>query len=103
MNRRDPGLPALPGWPERILGGVVAVTLVALGFIFGLVILALVAVAGVVVAGRIWWLRRRLLRAVQQAEAQQDTAESASGRVVQGEYRVLEGERERGQGRRAED
>ena len=68
------------GWPERILAGVVAVLVIVLGLAFGLVILGLVVAAGLVLAVRIWWLRRRLRRA----------GGHGGATVVEGEYRVLE-------------
>ena len=70
------------GWPERILAGVVAVLLLLLGLAFGAVILGLGVVAGLGLAARIWWLRRRLRR--------QGARPSSSSVVVEGEYRVLE-------------
>jgi hypothetical protein len=69
------------GWPERILGGIFAVLLIALGLAFGMVILGLGVVAGLGLAARIWWLKRRLART---------GAQSEGSVIVDGEYRVLE-------------
>ena len=69
------------GWPERILAGVFTVLLVLLGLAFGALVLGLSLAAGLGLATRIWWLRRRLRR---------------EGRlrpppvVVDGDYQVLE-------------
>jgi len=69
------------GWPERILAGVLTVLLVLLGLAFGVLVLGLSLAAGLGLATRIWWLRRRLRR---------------EGRlrhppvVVDGDYHVLE-------------
>ncbi len=70
------------GWPERILAGVLAVLLVLLGLAFGALILGLGVVAGLALATRIWWLRRRLRR--------QGAGPSSGSAVVEGEYQVLE-------------
>ena len=70
------------GWPERILAGMLGVLFLLLGLAFGAVILSLVAVAGVALAARVWWLRRQMLR--QQPKHQTDV------RVIEGEYRVIE-------------
>jgi hypothetical protein len=68
------------GWPGRILAVLVALILVALGLVFGLVILGLGAVAAVAVGARVWWLRRRLRR----------EGVRSGVTVVDGEYRVVE-------------
>ena len=56
------------------------VLVIFLGLAFGLVLLGVIVAVGLVLAVRIWWLRRRLRR------------EGARGgaTIVEGEYRVLE-------------
>ena len=68
------------GWPERLLAGVAGVLLLLLGLVFGAMLLSLAAIVGLVLAARIWWLRRKLLR---------QTPQTDQG-VIEGEYRVLE-------------
>lgn len=68
------------GWPERILAGVFAVLLVMLGLAFGALVLGLGLAAGLGMAVRLWWLRRRLRR---EGKLPQPAA------VIEGEYRVL--------------
>jgi predicted lipid-binding transport protein (Tim44 family) len=72
------------GWPERILAGLLGAGLLALGLIFGVVILGLGAAAATVIGARVWWLRRRQRRA--------GTAPGAS--VIEGEYRVVTRQRQ---------
>ncbi len=67
------------GWPERILGGVFLALVVVLGLTFGLVLLGLGLLAGLVVAARLWWLRRGLLRGAKPQDIE----------VIEGEYHVL--------------
>ena len=72
------------GWPERILGAVLGVLFLLLGLAFGAVILSLVAIAGLGLAARVWWLRRQMLRRSPKTQTQTDV------RVIEGEYRVLD-------------
>ena len=46
-------------WPQRILAIIVAVFLLLLGLALGTVVLGLALAAGLGLAARIWWLRRR--------------------------------------------
>ena len=69
------------GWPERILAGIFAVLLVMLGLAFGALVLGLGLVAGLGLAARIWWLRRRLRR---EGQLRHPAA------LIEGEFRVLE-------------
>jgi hypothetical protein len=67
------------GWPERILGGIFLALVLLLGFTFGLVLLGLGVAAGLILAARLWWLRRRLLRDAKHQEVD----------IIEGEYRIL--------------
>ncbi len=69
-------------WPQRILAGAVAVGVVMLGLALGALILGLAAAVGLVFAGRIWWLRRRLRAAARNGET--------DGSVIETEYHVIE-------------
>ena len=69
------------GWPERILAGVLGVLFLLFGLFFSAVILGLVAIGGLVLAARVWWLRRQLLR--------QQPKQQAHMQVIEGEYQVL--------------
>jgi hypothetical protein len=70
------------GWPERILAAVLAVLLLLLGLAFGILLLGLAGAAALALAGRIWWLRRRLQRAAARRDGEGD------GTVIEAEYRV---------------
>ena len=81
MRQRRIVIKSIPlGWPERILAGVFAGLLLLLGLAFGAVLLGLSLIAGLALAARIWWLRRRL---------QRSGAEQVRTSVIEGEYRVL--------------
>ncbi|MFZ0254200.1 MAG: hypothetical protein WAN46_00805 [Gammaproteobacteria bacterium] len=67
------------GWPERVVGGLLAVLMLLIALAFGVLILGVVAVGGLMLAVRVWWWRRRL----RQSDSQKPV-------VIQGEYRVLE-------------
>jgi len=73
-------------WPQRILAGAVGVGVVLLGLALGALILGLAAAVGLVIAARIWWLRRRL-----RAAARNGQADSS---VIETEYHVIEHRRE---------
>jgi hypothetical protein len=79
MQKRVVFSPSSFGWPERILGGILLVLVILLGLTFGLILLGLGVAVGLVVAARLWWLRRRLLRNAKQQDID----------IIEGEYRVL--------------
>jgi predicted lipid-binding transport protein (Tim44 family) len=85
MQQQPIGNPLPGGWLQRVLAALAAALLIGLGFMFGLVALGLALLLGLVVALRLWWLRRRLRR----------MAQSRQGNVIEAEYRVVERERER--------
>lgn len=86
--------------PQSLLGKIVALllgaTFLVLAFMFSLVVLAVVAVGGVLIGGWLWWKTRAIrqqMRAMQQV--QQATSPEASpdeGYVIEGE--VIERTRE---------
>ena len=78
-------------WLRTVAWTVVGVALLALGFFFALIALAVVSVLIAVIALRWWWITRSLRRAASSADT-----------VVEGEYRVVErapGEDDAGQKR----
>ena len=79
------------GWSERVMAGFLGVLFLILGFTFGAVILSLGAIAGLVLAARLWWLRRQLQRHQPgaRAQAQAESQTQTRNRVIEGEYRVL--------------
>jgi hypothetical protein len=80
VDRHRPKREISLGWPERLLAGVAAVLLVLLGLAFGVVLLGLAAIAAAALAGRIWWLRRKLRSEKARGE----------GELIEAEYRVVE-------------
>ncbi len=77
-----------PGFIARILITLTTVTLVILGFFFLTVALAVGAVVALVIGVRFWWTLRKLKR--MQGDVQHTPRTSDT--VVNGEYRVIEGE-----------
>lgn len=84
-----------PSLLTRIIGGLVALTTLVIGLTVGfalfLVILGLAAIAIVAFYARLYWLRRRFERRVQQP-GQASPGQAQRHQVIEGEYRV---ERER--------
>lgn len=70
------------GWPERLVGGLLAALILVIALAFGVLILGVVAAGALVLAVRVWWWRRRLRQ-----------SDSHKPVVIQGEYRVIESRR----------
>jgi len=72
----------------RILAALVSALALAgtivMGFFVGAVLVGIAVLGGLALAGRLWWLRRKLRRA-QTADAQR-----ADPNVIEGEFRVVE-------------
>lgn len=66
----------------RILAALVGVILLVVGLMFSLVLLAVLAVAGLVGLGWFWWKTRALRKTMQQRPA--------DGHVIEGEAMVVE-------------
>ena len=80
-----------PNWITRLLFAAATLTLVVLGVFFLTVALAVGAVVATVIGLRFWWTLRKLKRAHQSI----DPAHATHGdTVVDGEYRVIEHERQ---------
>jgi hypothetical protein len=78
--------------------GVLLVGAVALGAVIFVAVLAVAAVAFAIFAVRIWWLRRKLGAAAPNAGEPADGDSRGGGRLIEGEYTVVEApsdERER--------
>lgn len=69
-----------------VAGGLVFVFAAMLGAMVFLAILGLTAVAGVILALRTWWLRRRLRATYRRGDAEWLNV----GRVIEGEFRTLD-------------
>lgn len=73
----------------RILGGLITITALVIGLTVGfalfLVVLGLAAIAFVAFYVRIYWVRRKLMQRMQQAQQQR---QEQGHRVIEGEYHV---------------
>lgn len=70
------------GWPERALGGLLALFILVIALAFGVLILGVVVAGALVLAVRVWWWRRRLRQSRREHPM-----------TIEGEYRVLESRR----------
>jgi len=71
-----------PSLPTKILAVIAGLALLVLGFMFSLVILALIAVAGLAMWAYVWWKTRELRKAMKQRPA--------GGHVIDGEAIVVD-------------
>ncbi len=79
-----------PGLLSKLLALIVGATLLILGFMFSVVVLAVVAVLGVIGFGYFWWKTRALRKAMRERPP---TAVFDEGQIIiDGEARVIEGE-----------
>lgn len=86
---------ALPRQPERtginvfrnVLALLTGAILLILGFLFSVVVLAVIAVLGLAVGGYLWWKTRTLRRAMRE--------QAPYGQVIDGEAVVVEEHRVR--------
>ena len=79
-----------PGLLQKLLALIVGATLLILGFMFSVVVLAIVAVLGVIGFGYFWWKTRALRKAMR--ERPPATAFDEGQVIIDGEARVVEGE-----------
>jgi hypothetical protein len=79
-----------PGLLNKLLALIVGATLLILGFMFSVVVLAVVAVLGVIGFGYFWWKTRALRKAIRERPP---AAVFDEGQVIiDGEARVVEGD-----------
>lgn len=71
-----------PGLLARVLTFAVAIAVIVIGFVFSLVVLAVVFGVGLVVAGYMWWRTRDLRKRMREQAA---SAPSTGGRIIEGE------------------
>ncbi len=79
-----------PGLLQKLLALLVGATLLILGFMFSVVVLAVVAVLGVIGFGYFWWKTRALRKAMRERSPAAVFDEEAV--IIDGEARVVEGE-----------
>lgn len=74
--------PEEPGLLGRILGVLVGAALLVLGVMFSVVLLAVLAVAGLAAWGYFWWKTRKLRRALRERPP--------GGQVIEGEAVIVQ-------------
>lgn len=79
-----------PGLLQKLLALLVGAVLLILGFMFSVVVLAVVAVLGAIGFGYFWWKTRALRKAMR--ERPQATIFEEGQVIIDGEARVVEGE-----------
>lgn len=75
-----------PGWLGKFIALMVSVVLLGVGLMFSLVLLAILAVVGVLILGYFWWKTRALREAMRDDARQHETG----GRILDGEAVVIE-------------
>ncbi|MDH4134726.1 MAG: hypothetical protein OEV31_08035 [Gammaproteobacteria bacterium] len=95
MNHRVQFTNHPPGRPSGLLGFLLIAPLLVIGALLGFVVLAvafgLLLLAGLVFFARLWWLRRKILRAAQAQQRATNTAPASESEttVLEGEYRII--------------
>jgi hypothetical protein len=79
-----------PGLLNKLFALMVGATLLILGFMFSVVVLAIVAVLGVIGFGYFWWKTRALRKAIRERPPANVFDEGQV--IIDGEARVVEGE-----------
>lgn len=77
-----------PGVLGKALAFLAGAILLALGLMFSLVLVAFIAIAGLVAWGYFWWKTRALRKAMREQASGQ--TENGSGQVFEGEAVVVE-------------
>lgn len=78
----DPRYPGQPGPIGKLLALTAGLVLLVAGFMFSVVILALIALAGAIALGYFWWKTRKLRKAMRQ--------NASGGVVIDGEASVVD-------------
>ena len=79
-----------PGLLSKLLALIIGATLLVLGFMVSVVVLAIVAILGVIGFGYFWWKTRALRKAMR--ERPRATGFDEGQVIIDGEARVIEGE-----------
>ncbi|MDO9011237.1 MAG: hypothetical protein Q7U78_05450 [Gallionella sp.] len=83
-----------PSLPGRIIGLIVTAALIVLGLMFSMVLIALIAVVGLIAGGYLWWktrtLRKQMREHQQSMRGAANDADAFKGEVFEGE--IIEGE-----------
>jgi hypothetical protein len=75
-----------PGVLRKLAGAAIGAVVLVGAFMLSVVVLAIVAAAGVIAGGWLWWRTRELRRRVaEQMRAREQQREQAQGRVIEGE------------------
>lgn len=82
-----------PSLMTRIIGSIVTIAMLAIGLTVGfaifLVVLGLGAIVALVFFARLYWIRRKFIQRMQQAQRQQaETDRSSDHHIIEGEYHV---------------
>lgn len=79
-----------PGLLQKLFALLLGAVLLVVGFMFSVVVLAVVAVLGVIGFGYFWWKTRALRRAMRECPPSAVFDQEAV--IIDGEARVVEGE-----------
>lgn len=74
------------GFLQKIVATLLAIALLTLGVMFSLVLLSVLAVAGLIAWGYLFWKTRALRKAMKEAAVQQPASD---GQVIEGEAIVV--------------
>lgn len=74
------------GFLQKLVTTLLAIALLILGFMFSLVLLCVLAVAGLIAWGYFFWKTRALRKAIKEAAVQEA---SSDGQVIEGEAIVI--------------
>lgn len=85
--------PREPGLLEKIVALVAGAILLVVGFMFSLVLLAVIVSLGLLVWGYLWWKTRKLRHALREQAQTAQRAPAADGQVIEGEAVVVEVEK----------
>lgn len=80
-----------------LLVGMALIGAVLMGAIVIAFLIGLFAILGVVVWIRLWWLRRRMLRARGAARGKRNGGPQGGGRIIEVEYEVVDRKKREGQ------
>jgi UPF0716 family protein affecting phage T7 exclusion len=82
-----------PGLLEKFIALIAGAILLVVGFMFSLLLFAVIVSLGLLVWGYFWWKTRKLRRAMRE-QAQSQSTTPAGGQVIEGEAIIVEMEKE---------